>query len=351
MITPIISIPQLLLAIVLLLTHRANAYHRAPCTSTSIRRQFQYSDCYAPRLNPSIPLSQASFVMAHDAATGYLPLPSSKELNALQDKYAQKINKHTNHRWNAIGKEFLALYGKTQRGTVYDQLNDGARALDLRPKMYNNGTIGFHRGSLVDIPLSAVTLGGLLEDAKQWCKNNPKELVIIFHSSMVHEAGYNGLGSKVYMEADDDAYTGSDDNQQQQQQQQQQYNYQDDVYDYQPYDYQDDALQQTYYQDDDNAYNYQTNDNGNNNNGYSYFYTGIAKMKEVYENHGVPYYPCKKLSGLTVEEAMELADLSQVGNSGGGSSTSGKGYLMAVDRHDVYGELEYLLLLKFILCK
>jgi hypothetical protein len=77
--------------------------------------------------------------------------------------------------------------------------------------MYNNGTIGFHtRGSLVDIPLSAVTLGGLLEDAKQWCKNNSKELVIIFHSSMVHEAGYNGLGSKVYMEADDDAYTDSD---------------------------------------------------------------------------------------------------------------------------------------------
>jgi hypothetical protein len=71
-------------------------------------------------------------------------------------------------------------------------------------------------------------------------------------------------------------------------------------------------------------------------------------MKEVYKNHGVPYHTCKKLSGLTVEEAMELADLSQVGNSGGGSS-SGKGYLMAVDRHDVYGELEFLLLLKFIL--
>ena len=218
-------------------------------------------------------------------------------------------------------------------GTVYDQLNDGARALDLRPKMYANGTIGFHRGSLLDIPLSYITLGGLLEDAKLWCKNNPKELVIIFHSQMVHEAGYNGLGSKVYMEADDDAYRNNNDdggNQQQQQQEQEQQNNNDDVYNYQPYQYQDDALQQNYYQDD--AYNnYNDDNNANNaNDGYSYFYTGIAKLKEVYENHGVPYYPCKKLAGLTVEEAMELADLSVEG--------SGKGYLMAVDRHDVYGE-------------
>ena len=194
--------------------------------------------------------------------------------------------------------------------------------------MYNNGTIGFHRGSIIDIPLSYITLGGLLEDAKLWCKNNPKELVIIFHSQMVHEAGYNGLGSKVYMEADDDAYKNNDDgengNEEAQEQQQQQPN-NDDLY-YQQY-YQDDALQQNYYQDDAYTYN---DDDGNANDSYSYFYTGIAKLKEVYDNHGVPYYPCTKLAGLTVEEAMELADLSVGG--------SGKGYLMAVDRHDVYGE-------------
>lgn len=272
--------------------------------------------------------------MAHDAATGYLPEVSQKDLDNIKS-YSEK--KYTNHRWNGISKDLLALYGKTQIGTVYDQLNDGARALDLRPKMYTNGTIGFHRGSLVDIPLSAITLGGLLEDAKQWCKNNPKELVIIFHSQMVHEAGYNGLGSKVYMEADDDAYTGNDDDGQKQQQQQQPDGYADDVYNYQPYEYQDDALQQNYYAagDDAGGNAYQYNDDGgsnnNNNAGYSYFYTGIAKLKEVYDSHGIPYYPCKKLSGLTVEEAMELADLSALG---------GKGYLMAVDRHDVYGEVE-----------
>ena len=271
--------------------------------------------------------------MAHDAATGYLPEVSQKDLDNIK---AHSEKKYTNHRWNGISKDLLALYGKTQLGGVYDQLNDGARALDLRPKLYSNGTIGFHRGSLVDIPLSAITLGGLLEDAKQWCKNNPKELVIIFHSQMVHEAGYNGLMSKVYMEADDDAYISTYNNDDQQQQQQQADAYADDVYNYQPYEYQDDALQQNYNAagDDENEYAYyQYNDDGGDNNaqssGYSYFYTGIAKMKEVYENHGVPYYPCKKLAGLTVEQAMELADLSALG---------GKGYLMAVDRHDVYGE-------------
>lgn len=53
----------------------------------------------------------------------------------------------------------------------------------------------------------------------------------------------------------------------------------------------------------------------------------LQKMKEVYEENGVPYYPCDKLAGLTVGGAMEMADLSKTG---------GKGYLLAVDRHDMY---------------
>jgi hypothetical protein len=335
---------QLTLLLALTLSPTTQSYHRAPCTTTSVRRQFQYSDCYAPRLNPSLPLAKASFVMAHDAATGYLPDPSKREFEEAMDTYSKK--KRSNHRWNGISKELLALYGKTQVGSVYDQLNDGARALDLRPKMYANGTVGFHRGSIVDIPLSSITLGGLLEDAKKWVKDNPKELVIIFHSQMVHEAGYNGLSSKVYMEADDDAYTGNDDgvknNNYYEQQQQQAAAASDDAndnadeyqYNYQ-YDYQDDGLQQNMYQYEtyrDEQYAYADDGSAassSGNQGYSYFYTAIAKMKEVYENHGVPYYPCKKLAGLTVEEALELADLSAFG---------GKGYLMAVDRHDVYGE-------------
>lgn len=60
---------------------------------------------------------------------------------------------------------------------------------------------------------------------------------------------------------------------------------------------------------------------------YSYTYSGIAKIRSVYEEHEVPYFSCDKIAGLTVAEAMELADLSQY---------DGKGYLLAVDRHDMY---------------
>ena len=57
-------------------------------------------------------------------------------------------------------------------------------------------------------------------------------------------------------------------------------------------------------------------------------------MKEIYASAGVPYYSCDKMSGLTVGEAMTMADLSETG---------GKGYLLAVDRHDMYGKSFYVL--------
>jgi len=50
-------------------------------------------------------------------------------------------------------------------------------------------------------------------------------------------------------------------------------------------------------------------------------------MREIYQEHGIPYYPCEKLAGLTVGQTMEMADLKKYG---------GKGYLIAVDRHDMY---------------
>jgi len=240
-------------------------------------------------------------------------------------------------RWNTITTKLLSLYGKTQVGTVYEQLNDGARALDLRPKIYTNGTVGFHHGALIDIPLTSITLGGLLKDAKQWCNDNPKELVIIFHSELVHEAGYNGLSSQVYLEVevDDDGYVANDDDGG---------NNDDALNDdvYAGYDdlYDDANIDDAnnYAADDENA-NDEYNDDAagaadDDVDGeqvqkytYEYYYSGIAKMKEIYEENGVPYFPCEKLAGLTVGEAMEMADLSLTG---------GKGYLIAVDRHDMY---------------
>jgi hypothetical protein len=275
------------------------------------------SECYAPSINQDLYLNEASFVMAHDAATGYIhtksnnnnDLSSSGEYAAESWEgsddgiiYNDGYQNQGGNIWNKIPTGLLALYGKTQVGSVYQQLNDGARALDLRPKIYNNGTVGFHHGSAINIPITSITLGGLLEDAKQWCNDNPKELVILFHHELTHEAGYNGLSSQVYTEIDD-FYANEE---------------------VAAYD-EDDAEQ-----DEVNDYY----DDGQQKSSYSYYYSGIAKLKAVYREHGVPYYPCDMLSGITVGQAMQLADLSKLG---------GKGYLLAVDRHDMYGELSFYL--------
>ena len=330
-------------------------YHRAPCKKLSVRRQFQFTDCFTPNINPNLYLTQASFVMAHDAATGYLNInngnnnenngdngsSSSAVYNSEYDgvdnmNYNDKDDANNNNnnnnnngynypsRWNTITTKLLSLYGKTQVGTVYDQLNDGARALDLRPKIYNNGTVGFHHGSLIDIPLNSITLSGLLEDAKQWCNDNPTELVLIFHSELVHEAGYNGLSSQVYLEVDDDTYYVEYENEND--------DGDDGVNDDDVANNNDQADDDAQAGDDDvddaNAANDDGQQQQQQQQQFQYYYSGIAKMKEIYASAGVPYYSCDKMSGLTVGEAMTMADLSETG---------GKGYLLAVDRHDMYG--------------
>jgi hypothetical protein len=132
------------------------SYERKPCTHF-IRRQFQFPDCYVPNLAPSQLLSSASFLFSHDSATGYFQkgFPSS----------------------------VISLYAKNQIGTVYDQLNDGARALDVRPKLLHNGTVVLHHGAIT-IPVS---LERLVMDALTWCTENPDELVLILHSNMAYE--------------------------------------------------------------------------------------------------------------------------------------------------------------------
>ena len=92
--------------------------------------------------------------MSHDAATGYMKRSSPK-----------------------------ALYAKNQIGTVYEQLNNGARALDVRPKLLNNGTVVTHHGA-VGI---SVTLETLVTDAIRWCNDNQDELVLIFHGNLAYQ--------------------------------------------------------------------------------------------------------------------------------------------------------------------
>jgi hypothetical protein len=197
-----------------LLLHLSEGYERKPCTH-SVAAQFSFPDCYVPDMNPSLLLSEASFLMSHDAATGYL-------------KASKGISGATN------------MYAKNQIGGVYDQLNDGARALDVRPKLLANGTVICHHGT-INIP---VTLETLVRDAIRWSNDNPDELVLIDHLNFVYENA-----------------TASAD-------------------------------------------------------------TTVVALSAVYDALGVIYVECGDLYGFTVEDAMEMSELS----SGG--------YLLAMDRHD-----------------
>ncbi|KAL7513248.1 hypothetical protein ACHAXN_010296 [Cyclotella atomus] len=201
----------------LLLLTLCLAYHRSPCTY-STRRQFQFEHCYVPNLNPNLKLSDASFVMSHNSATGYLNARRSGNNKENNISYVSPGTK------TAMTNRVLSLYGKTQVGSAYNQLNNGARALDLRPKIYANNSIGFHHGDLIDVPLASIDLDIETEDG----------------------------GSMYY---------------------------------------------------------------------------GIDAMRQVYDTGDVPYYSCEELSNLTVAEAMDMSDLSRLG---------GVGYLLAVDRHDIY---------------
>jgi hypothetical protein len=134
-------------------------YERKPCTRI-VRPQFQLPDCYVPDMNPSMLLSSASFLMSHNAATGYIK------------------------RGSLAAGGMTASYAKNQVGTAYDQLNDGARALDLRPKYLANGTVIFHHGS-ANLP---VTLEQLVSDAVRWCNENDDELVLLLNSELGYES-------------------------------------------------------------------------------------------------------------------------------------------------------------------
>jgi hypothetical protein len=136
-----------------------HAFHHKACT-WSRSSQFSFPDCYVPSMNPNMFLSEASFVTSHDAATGYL-------------SSSRGISGATN------------LYAKNQIGSVYQQLEDGARALDIRPKLLRNGTVLCHHG-VITIPVSLQTV---VQDALQWVHENTDELVLILHHNFRVDSG------------------------------------------------------------------------------------------------------------------------------------------------------------------
>eukprot|EP00957_Ditylum_brightwellii_P146567 11158048-Ditylum_brightwellii.AAC.1 len=98
--------------------------------------------------------------MSHNSATGYIK-----------------------HRDLGLGSNIVSLYSKNQVGTAYDQLNNGVRAFDLRPKLLSNGTVIFQH-DVFDIP---ITLEVFLSDVVRWCSENNDELVLLLPSNLIYE--------------------------------------------------------------------------------------------------------------------------------------------------------------------
>ena len=245
-------------------------YHHNTCTSDRAK-QFQFADCYIPNLADDLLLKDASFVMSHDSGTGYL------------QRNQQGV-------MTTINGAIINLYTKNQLGTVYQQLDDGARALDVRPKLLTNGTIILHHGA---VPIG-VALETLVSDAIRWSNDNPNELVLILHSNLVYPTISSSSSS---------SSSG-------------QYNNNDDEND---------------------------NDNDNDNDDYNDAIvpsadTAVTALSQVYDNLGVTYVQCSDLYELTVGEAKELSALSSSSSSSssGGGGGEKQGYLLAMDRHDAY---------------
>ena len=168
---------SLSLLIVLSNNFHCHAYHHPRCTR-KVSPQFQFEDCYLPPMDTSLLLSQASFVMSHDAATGYVK------------------------RGSLSASGLTWQYCKNQRGSVYRQLDDGARALDFRPKLLFNGTVIFQHGD-INIP---VTLEQVLDDAVRWSADNAeaKELVLLLPSNFAYQTSQTGYTDDDYYESDND---------------------------------------------------------------------------------------------------------------------------------------------------
>ena len=278
----------------------ALAFQHNSCSS-DVSRQFQFSNCYLPDMADDLLLSEAGFVMSHDSATGYLKKSSRLMSNGATN-----------------------LYSKNQIGDVYQQLDDGARALDVRPLLLTNGTVVLHHGAL---PI-AVTLEQLVSDARRWAVENPDELVLILHSNFAYATADTSSSSS---SNNDDNWNGE--------------NMEND-----------DVINDDYANDD-----YYIQPSAENT---------VNTLSQVYAKLGVNYVECSDLYELTVGEAKELALLYPVYSYGDDdtegddaysyedgdsddrseeelqtqpptgmptempSAFPGGGYLLAMDRHD-----------------
>lgn len=206
------------------------AYTHSSCTRRT-RHEFQFPDCYLPSLNNDLSFTQASFVYSHNAATGYI------------------------HK-NSLSKTGLsASYSQTQVGTLYQQLQDGARALDVRPLLLRNGTVIFQHDS-IRIP---VIMEQLVIDTLQWCAEHPNELVLWLPNHFQYET----QDTIQFRDTDDDAY----------------------------------RYLEEQYSDDDASFSLHD------------------AMSSILERFQIPHFDCSDVHELTVGDVMDMAQLPDHGGS------------------------------------
>ena len=194
-------------------------------------------------------LSEASFLMSHDSATGYIQPANIGGSGSSSSSGGGSSSSHS------LASSLTWQYSKNQIGSVYQQLDDGARALDLRPKLLTNGTIIFQHG---DINIG-VTLEQVLADAVRWCTDNHQQ----HHSE---EQDDTNSGELILLLPSNFAYQKS---------------------------------QSSGFTDDDDSY-------GNNHNGVASI---VSIMESIYAQYNIPYVHCSDVYGMTVAEVMELAAL------------------------------------------
>jgi len=79
---------------------------------------------------------------------------------------------------------FTTAWVRCQKGTFYDQLNSGARALDLRVTLDDEGALRFKHGEFI---ISEVTFDAAISDVLTFHKKQPTEVIMLIPSHIYEE--------------------------------------------------------------------------------------------------------------------------------------------------------------------
>jgi hypothetical protein len=207
--------------------------------------------------------------MSHDAATGYMTSTShttkSQSNNGLARRYTQTVT-----------------------GTFYEQLDNGARALDIRPLLLNNGTIVFQHGV---IRIDTVDVYTAMSHVLQWCGDHPNELVLLLPSHFAYQnsnvVSFSSSSRTTQSTTDGGSINGVDDDAM----------------------LNDEAL--AYYEDraeyDEESGREEDDDNDKTDTSL------FDALKSAFQTLGIPVYECTDIYQWTVGDAMKAGRLAHGG--------------------------------------